>query len=54
MAPIEIGILYSSTGVTATVEETQLRAVLLAMEQNNDVGGELGRENTPGCVAPTS
>ena len=54
MAPIEIGILYSSTGVTATVEETQRRAVLLAMEEINDVGGVLGREITPVCVDPNS
>lgn len=54
MAPIEIGVLYSSTGVTAAVEETQRRAVLLATEEINEAGGVLGRELLPVCVDPTS
>jgi branched-chain amino acid transport system substrate-binding protein len=54
MAPIEIGVLYSSTGVTASVEETQRRAVLTAIEQINDAGGVLGRQVVPVCVDPAS
>jgi len=54
MAPIEIGVLYSSTGVTAAVEETQRRAVLMAIEEINDAGGVLGREIVPVCVDPAS
>lgn len=54
MAPIEVGVLYSSTGVTAAVEETQRRAVLIAVEEINESGGMLGREFAPVCVDPAS
>lgn len=54
MEPIEIGVLFSSSGVTAAVEETQRRAVLLAAEEINEAGGVLGRELAPVCVDPAS
>ncbi len=41
---IEIGVLFSETGVTAVVEETQRRAVLLAIDEINAAGGVSGRE----------
>ncbi|MDI3512202.1 MAG: branched-chain amino acid transport system substrate-binding protein [Betaproteobacteria bacterium] len=54
MAPIEIGVLYSTTGTTAAVEETQQRAVLLAVEEINEAGGVLGRELRPVCADPAA
>lgn len=54
MEPIKIGVLYSSTGVTAAVEETQRQAVLLAANEINEAGGVLGREISPVSVDPAS
>lgn len=54
MAPIEIGVLYASSGTTAAVEETQRRAVLLAAEEINESGGVMGRELRPVCADPAS
>lgn len=42
--PIKIGVLYSTSGVTSTVERTQHQAVILAAEEINREGGLLGRE----------
>lgn len=42
-APIKIGVLFSSSGVTALVERTQINAVRLAVSEINDAGGILGR-----------
>jgi branched-chain amino acid transport system substrate-binding protein len=52
--PIKIGVLYSTTGVTSTVEETQQRAVIMAAEEVNRDGGVLGREIELVCVNPES
>ncbi|MDX6805963.1 transporter substrate-binding domain-containing protein [Terrihabitans rhizophilus] len=41
--PWRIGVLFSSTGVTAGVETAQLRATLLAVDEINAAGGVLGR-----------
>ena len=38
-----IGVLFSQTGVTAAVEQAQLNATLLAIEEVNAAGGVLGR-----------
>lgn len=43
-SPIKVGALFSSTGVTAVVEQTQLNAVRLAVGEVNRAGGVLGRE----------
>lgn len=43
-APIEVGVLFSQTGMTSLVERTQRRAVLLAVDEINAAGGVLGRE----------
>jgi branched-chain amino acid transport system substrate-binding protein len=42
-APIRIGVLYSTSGVTSTVERSQQQAVVLAAEEINRQGGLLGR-----------
>lgn len=45
--PWRIGVLFSTTGVTANIERTQLNATLLAIEEINAAGGVLGREIEP-------
>ncbi|MEM7746395.1 MAG: transporter substrate-binding domain-containing protein, partial [Pseudomonadota bacterium] len=42
--PLTVGVLFSSTGVTAVVEQTQRNAVLLAIDEVNAGGGLGGRE----------
>lgn len=42
--PIKIGVLYSTTGITADVERTQRQAVVLAADEINRAGGVIGRE----------
>lgn len=42
--PWRIGVLFSTTGVTADIETAQLNATLLAIEEINAAGGVLGRE----------
>ena len=39
-----VGVLFSQTGVMAVIEETQLRATLLAIDEINRSGGVNGRE----------
>ncbi|MFE8148141.1 transporter substrate-binding domain-containing protein [Brenneria goodwinii] len=41
--PINIGLLYSSSGVTAAQEQSQLRGATLAIEEINQDGGINGR-----------
>ena len=50
--PIKIGVLYSTTGVTAAVELTQQQATCLAVEEINAAGGVLGRELQLVCFNP--
>ena len=45
--PWRVGVLFSQTGVTAVIEETQLRGTLLAIEEINAAGGVNGRELVP-------
>lgn len=52
--PIQIGVLYSSTGVTSLIERTQLQATQLAVEEVNAAGGVLGREIALICLDPAS
>jgi branched-chain amino acid transport system substrate-binding protein len=47
-------VLFSQTGVTAVIEETQLRGTLLAIEQINTGGGVNGREIVPIIYDPAS
>src|ERR1700739_3227844 len=42
-----VGVLFSQTGVTRGIEQSQLNATLLAIEQINAAGGVLGRQIEP-------
>ena len=42
--PIKVGVLFSSSGVTAPIELSQQRATILAAEEINLAGGINGRE----------
>jgi branched-chain amino acid transport system substrate-binding protein len=52
--PWRVGVLFSRTGVTAVIEETQLRGTLLAIEEINAAGGVNDREFTPIIYDPQS
>lgn len=52
--PLRFGLLFSQTGVTASVETTQLNASLLAIEQINRAGGIAGRLVEPVIYDPAS
>ena len=45
--PWRVGVQFSKTGVTAVIEETQLRGTLLAIDEINAAGGVNGREIVP-------
>ena len=49
-----MGVLFSHTGVTSVIEETQLRGTLLAIEEINSAGGINGRELVPIIYDPAS
>jgi branched-chain amino acid transport system substrate-binding protein len=49
-----VGVLFSQTGVTSTIENTQLNATLLAIEEINASGGVLGRPIEPVMYDPAS
>ncbi len=49
-----VGVLFSQTGVMAVIEETQLRATLLAIDEINQSGGVNGRELVPVIYDPES
>jgi branched-chain amino acid transport system substrate-binding protein len=49
-----VGVLFSQTGVTSTIERTQLNATLLAIEEINASGGVLGRPVEPVIYDPAS
>lgn len=52
--PWRVGVLFSQTGVTAVIEESQLKGTLLAIEEINDAGGINGRELIPIVYDPAS
>jgi ABC-type branched-subunit amino acid transport system substrate-binding protein len=52
--PWRVGVLFSQSGVMAVIEETQLRATLLAVEEINAAGGVNGREIVPIIYDPGS
>ena len=52
--PWRIGVLFSTTGVTAVIEASQLRGTLLAIEEVNAAGGVNGRELEPVLYDPAS
>jgi branched-chain amino acid transport system substrate-binding protein len=47
-------VLFSQTGVTAVIEETQLRGTIMAIEEVNAAGGVNGRELVPIIYDPAS
>jgi branched-chain amino acid transport system substrate-binding protein len=49
-----VGVLFSQSGVTSTIERTQLNATLLAIEEINANGGVLGRPIEPVMYDPAS
>jgi ABC-type branched-subunit amino acid transport system substrate-binding protein len=49
-----VGVLFSQSGVMAVIEETQLRATLLAIDEINRSGGVNGRELVPVIYDPQS
>lgn len=52
--PWRVGVLFSQSGVMAVIEETQLRATLLAIDEINGAGGINGRELVPVIYDPQS
>jgi len=52
--PWRVGVLFSQSGVMAVIEQTQLRATLLAIDEINDAGGINGRELVPVVYDPGS
>ena len=42
--PIRVGVLFSETGVTSVIEESERMGTLLAIQEINDAGGINGRE----------
>jgi branched-chain amino acid transport system substrate-binding protein len=49
-----VGVLFSQTGVTSAIEQTQLNATLLAIDEINAAGGVLDREVVPVILDPAS
>lgn len=49
-----VGVLFSTTGFMAVIEETQLRGTLLAIDEINSAGGVDGREIMPVLYDPAS
>lgn len=49
-----VGVLFSQTGVTSAIEQTQLNATLLAIDDINDGGGILDRKIEPVIYDPAS
>jgi ABC-type branched-subunit amino acid transport system substrate-binding protein len=52
--PWRVGVLFSQTGNTAVIEETQLRGTMLAIEEINSLGGVNQREIVPVIYDPAS
>ena len=52
--PWRVGVLFSQSGVMAVIEDTQLRATLLAIEEINQAGGINGGELVPVLYDPGS
>lgn len=52
--PWRVGVLFSQTGNTAVIEETQLRGTMLAIEEINAEGGVNDRELVPILYDPGS
>lgn len=53
-APWRIGVLFSRTGFSSLIEETQFKGTMLALEEINAAGGVNGRELVPVTYDPGS
>jgi branched-chain amino acid transport system substrate-binding protein len=53
-APWRVGVLFSQSGVTSAVEQSQLNATRLAIEEINSAGGVLDRMIEPVIYDPAS
>lgn len=49
-----VGMLFSQTGVTAIIEQSQLNGALLAIDEVNEAGGAVGRLIEPIILDPRS
>jgi branched-chain amino acid transport system substrate-binding protein len=52
--PIRIGVLFSKTGVTSVIENSERMGTLMAVDEINEGGGINGRELIPVCYDPQS
>ncbi|GAA5090555.1 transporter substrate-binding domain-containing protein [Paenalcaligenes hermetiae] len=52
--PIYVGVLFSTSGLVSTIEQSQLKGTLFAIEQINAAGGIHGREIIPKYYNPGS
>ncbi len=52
--PWRVGVLFSSSGFMAVIEDTQLRGTLTAIDEINDAGGINGRPIEPVLYDPAS
>lgn len=52
--PWKVGFLFSTSGVTSIIEQSQLNGALLAIEEINANGGVRGKEIEPVCYNPGS
>lgn len=50
----KVGVLFSISGVTSIIEQSQRNGALLAIEEINESGGALGKEIEPVCYDPGS
>src|SRR3979411_2748095 len=53
-APWRVGVLFSQTGVTSAIEQSQLNATRLAIQEINSSGGVLDRVVEPVIYDPAS
>jgi branched-chain amino acid transport system substrate-binding protein len=52
--PVKVGVIFSETGVTSTIGNSQLQGALLAVNEINEAGGVDGREIVPVIYDPQS
>ena len=52
--PWRVGVLFSRTGLTSTIETSQLRGTLMAIDEINNDGGVNGRPIVPVIYDPAS
>lgn len=52
--PVKVGVLYSETGATSSIESSQRFGTLFAIDQINEAGGVNGREIVPVLYDPYS